>query len=177
VAVTLEERRALMSERLMALREMIMGYLIQRYGLSESNAEDVYGDTIEYMLRRGCLLVDMTRDFDAAIRSTAKRRAINSFRQNKWIKEDVVDKLQSRDQLLDTRDQVSEWDAEIDREVYRAHLKARATTPERHLIAKLFGEDRVWTEVADDHGMNRHTLHSSMRWARRTARKLCQART
>lgn len=175
--MTLEERRALMSERLMALREMIMGYLIQRYGLSESNAEDVYGETIEYMLRRGCLLVDMTRDYDAAIRSTAKRRAINSFRQNKWIKEDVVDKLQSRDQLLDTRDQVSEWDAEIDREVYRAHLKARATTPERHLIAELFGSDLVWTEVADEHGMNRHTLHSSMRWAKRTVRKLCRART
>lgn len=175
--MTLEERRGLMSQRLMALREMIMGYLIQRYGLSESNAEDVYGETIEYMLRRGCLLVDMTRDYDAAIRSTAKRRAINSFRRNKWIKEDVVDKLQNRDHLLDTRDQVSDWDAEIDREVYRAHLKARATTPERHLIAELFGEDRVWTEVADEHGMNRHTLHSSMRWAKRTVRKLCQART
>ena len=175
--MTLEERRGLMGQRLMALREMIMAYLIQRYGLSESNAEDVYGETIEYMLRRGCLLVDMTRDYDAAIRSTAKRRAINSFRRNKWIKEDVVDKLQNRDHLLDTRDQVSDWDAEIDREVYRAHLKARATTPERHLIAELFGEDRVWTEVADEHGMNRHTLHSSMRWAKRTVRKLCQART
>jgi len=175
--VTLEERRGLMGERLMALREMIMAYLIQRYGLSESNAEDVYGETIEYMLRRGCLLVDMTRDYDAAIRSTAKRRAINSFRQTKWLKEDAVEKLQSRDHLLDARDQVSDWDAEIDREVYRAHLKARATTPERHLIAELFGEDRVWTEVAEDHGMNRHTLHSSMRWARRTAEKLCRART
>jgi len=175
--VTLEERRGLMGERLMALREMIMAYLIQRYGLSESNAEDVYGETIEYMLRRGCLLVDMTRDYDAAIRSTAKRRAINSFRRSKWIKEDAVEKLQSRDHLLDARDQVSDWDAEIDREVYRAHLKARATTPERHLIAELFGEDRVWTEVAEDHGMNRHTLHSSMRWARRTAEKLCRART
>lgn len=175
--MTLKERRGLMGERLMALREMIIGYLIQRYGLSESNAEDVYGETIEYMLRRGCLLVDMTRDYDAAIRSTAKRRAINSFRQTKWLKEDVVEKLQSRDHLLDARDQVSDWDAEIDREVYRAHLKARATTPERHLIAELFGEDRVWTEVAEDHGMNRHTLHSSMRWARRTAGKLCRART
>ena len=175
--MTLEERRGLMGERLMALREMIMAYLIQRYGLSESNAEDVYGETIEYMLRRGCLLVDMTRDYDAAIRSTAKRRAINSFRRSKWIKEDAVEKLQSRDHLLDARDQVSDWDAEIDREVYRAHLKARATTPERHLIAELFGEDRVWTEVADEHGMNRHTLHSSMRWAKRTVRKLCQART
>lgn len=175
--MTLEERRGLMGERLMALREMIMAYLIQRYGLSESNAEDVYGETIEYMLRRGCLLVDMTRDYDAAIRSTAKRRAINSFRQTKWLKEDAVEKLQSRDHLLDARDQVSDWDAEIDREVYRAHLKARATTPERHLIAELFGEDRVWTEVAEDHGMNRHTLHSSMRWARRTAEKLCRART
>jgi len=175
--VTLEERRGLMGERLMALREMIMGYLIQRYGLSEANAEDVYGETIEYMLRRGCLLVDMTRDYDAAIRSTAKRRAINSFRQTKWLKEDAVEKLQSRDHLLDTRDQVSEWDAEIDREVYRAHLKARATTPERHLIAELFGDDLVWTEVAEDNGMNRHTLHSSMRWAKRTVRKLCRART
>ena len=68
----------IMGERLIALRGYIIGHLIGRYNLTEADAEDVYGDSCEYMLRRGYQLLDLTQDFDAAIMNTAKRRALTA---------------------------------------------------------------------------------------------------
>ena len=176
--MTDREAVAAMGERLICLRLDVLAFLMSRYEFSLANAEDVYSETCEYMLRRGYQLLDMDNNFDAAIRTTAARRALNALRRNRYESPvDVVGILSHQERLEDGYDHVEAWDSFIDGDVFTNHLRATADTPSRRIIAEHFTRGEVITELARKNGINVNTMAGALRWARIKVRELCQART
>ena len=162
------ERQRLMGERLVDMRDYLVSFVQRQYQLELWDAEDIYSETCIYMLNRGCQLVRLDQDFDAAIMSTMKRRALNHLRDGKRdnkLQSTEYSHINERSSLWsDRRHEEAEWIYEMD----KPHLMSLTRSPleaiaMNHLLN--YGDLKI-RETAKEHGINYNTIHSGMRRAR-----------
>lgn len=162
-----------MGEHLADARPQLLVVLMSRYGLTPHDAEDVYGDTVIYMIKRGWQLIDMDQSFGAAVMNTLKRRALNHIRNRRRMNHIYVQRKIERDHLADTKDWVGETEASIDEEAIITQLKAAFAddAPTLPVIHHLFDSDLSMTELGIKTGFNKNTLHGAKRRVRQYMRK------
>jgi len=158
------QRAHLMGERLADLQRFLISVVMRRYGLTFDDAQDVYSETCVYMLDRGVKLINMSKDFDAAITSTMMRRASNHIRDHRRINYDYVTTMLEREHLAAPDDWAHiEW--EIDHPVIKAEMIKRCTTPTQLALAETY-LDFDGTSINDRAkrlGLNENTCHSAGR--------------
>jgi len=159
------ERQRLMGKRLVDMRDYLIGFVERQYRLDRWDAEDIYSETCIYMLDRGHKLIRLDQDFDAAIMSTMKRRALNHLRDTQRHSQrqtTALNYINERSTLWsDRRNPEEEWVHEMD----KAHLMSLAKSPletvaMNHLLNRLGLNIR---DTAREHGFNYNTIHAGMR--------------
>ena len=159
------ERQTLMGERLVDMRDFLVGFVQRQYQLELWDAEEVYSETCIYMLDRGFKLIRLDQGFDAAIMSTMKRRALNHLRGSKHrdkLQTTALGHINERSTLWsDRRNPEDEWVHEMDKahlmSLARSHLEAVAMD---HLLNRC---DLNIRDTAEEHGINYNTIHAGMR--------------
>ena len=158
------QRALLMSERLIDLQRFLISVVMRRYGLTLDDAQDVYSETCVYMLDRGVKLINMSKDFDAAITSTMMRRASNHIRDHRRMNYDYVTTMLEREHLAAPDDLMNvEW--EIDHAVIKAEMIKRCTTDLQRTLAEVYldFDGLSINEHARRWGLNENSLHSAGR--------------
>ena len=159
------ERQRLMGDRLVAMRDYLVSFVERNYSLEIWDAEEVYSETCIYMLDRGYQLIRLDKDFDAAIMSTMKRRALNHLRGSKHrgnLQTTALAHINERSTLWsDRRNQEAEWIHEMD----KAHLMGLAKSPlETVAMNHLLNHSNLRIrDTAREHGINYNTIHAGMR--------------
>ena len=159
------ERQRLMGDRLVAMRDYLVSFVERNYSLEIWDAEEVYSETCIYMLDRGYQLIRFDQDFDAAIMSTMKRRALNHLRDTKrhgQRQTTALNYINERSTLFSDRQREEvEWIYEMD----KAHLmdlaKSHVETVAMNHLLNDYGL-RI-KETAQEHGINYNTIHAGMR--------------
>jgi len=158
------QRAHLMGERLADLQRFLISVVMRRYGLTFDDAQDVYSETCVYMLDRGVKLINMSKDFDAAITSTMMRRACNHIRHHRRMNYDYVTTMLEREHLAAPDDFVHvDW--EIDHAVIKAEMIKRCTTDLQRTLAEVYldFDGLSINEHARRWGLNENSLHSAGR--------------
>jgi len=154
-----------MGERLVDMRDFLVGFVQRQYQLELWDAEEVYSETCIYMLDRGHKLIRLDQSFDAAIMSTMKRRALNLLRGSKHrdkLQTTALSHINERSTLWsDRRNQEAEWIHEMD----KAHLMSLAKSPlETVAMNHLLNHSNLRIrDTAREHGINYNTIHAGMR--------------
>lgn len=158
------QRAHLMSERLVDLQRFLISVVMRRYGLTLDDAQDVYSETCVYMLDRGVKLINMSKDFDAAITSTMMRRASNHIRDHRRMTSGYVMTMLEREHLA-APCELDALDWEIDHAVIKAEMIKRCTSDLQRTLAEVY-LDFDGTSI-NDHarrwGLNENSLHSAGR--------------
>lgn len=158
------QRALLMSERLVDLQRFLISVVMRRYGLTLDDAQDVYSETCLYMLDRGVKLINMSKDFDAAITSTMMRRASNHIRDHRRMNYDYVTTMLEREHLAAPDDLMNvEW--EIDHAVIKAEMIKRCTSDLQRTLAEVYldFDGLSINEHARRWGLNENSLHGAGR--------------
>jgi RNA polymerase sigma factor (sigma-70 family) len=158
------QRAHLMSERLVDLQRFLISVVMRRYGLTFDDAQDVYSETCVYMLDRGVKLINMSKDFDAAITSTMMRRASNHIRDHRRMNYDYVTTMLEREHLAAPDDLMNvEW--EIDHAVIKAEMIKRCTSDLQRTLAEVYldFDGLSINEHARRWGLNENSLHAAGR--------------
>jgi len=167
------QRAQAMGERLVALKGFLINTIMRKLGMNEHDAEDIYSETCVYMLDRGVKLIDMSRDYDAAITQTMIRRALNYVRNMKRLEIGHVAKMQERNHLA-APCELAALDWEIDRRALTTELLKRCTTNEQRALAEVFLMRDVLSIATEAERLkiNKNTLHGVKRQLREHLKRL-----
>lgn len=159
------ERQRLMGERLADMRDYLVSFVQRQYRLELWDAEEVYSETCIYMLDRGHKLIRLDQDFDAAIMSTMKRRALNHLRDTQRHSQrqtTALNYINERSTLWsDRKREEAEWVYEMDKPHLMSLAKSHVETAAMHHLLNDYGLGI--RETAQANGINYNTIHAGMR--------------
>jgi len=171
--MTHKQRAEKVGERLVHLRGLMMHILLKHFRLSLADAEDVYSESCIYMLERGCLLIDVEKDFDAAITTTVKRRALNLIRDSKRMHVGIfAPEGEDYGYLADDRADPIHIEQEIDREKVMSLLKLWFILPSEQAVLNHLDKSMSMRHMSELTGYNLHTLTGAFRRMKQFARDL-----
>lgn len=168
--------REKMGEQLMEIKPLLMHIAIHKFGLSPSNADDLFQDTCVYMLDRGVEIFDANKSYLPAIRWVHQRRCINHLRDSKRWDYDLYETMRERDHLSSS-DRVEDIDAQLDAQALQDHMTRLTKTKEKGRFAKVmvdhfFDPDLNMKDLGEAYGLNRHSLQGAKRRLRMELRRV-----
>ena len=171
--MTHKQRAETVGERLVHLRGLMMHILLKDFRLSLADAEDVYSESCIYMLGKGCMLIDVDKDFDAAIKTTVKRRALNRIRDSKRMQVGIFSpEGEDYGYLADDREDPVYIEQAIDREKVMSLLKLWFILPSEQAVLGHLDKSINMRHMSELTGYNIHTLTGAPRRMRQFARDL-----
>lgn len=167
-----EEDQMIISRRLIEMRKAMIGMLVARYGLDPHDAEDVYSEVTEYILRVGAEKLDIRggKEFGGAITNLSRNRALNHIRNRRRIVHGWFSTWETSEVTAD-KDGPELWDLKLDHTIHIKDILNSLEDPSHRPMIEAILEGEPVNVVARQHGINKHTLAGMWRRMRNRMRK------